>query len=64
MTVSRVLHTSDPDLIDWEINIFLAEPSVRGRGELGPLPHPRYPVPVPEGRWLVYAAACPLARGR
>jgi RimJ/RimL family protein N-acetyltransferase len=90
--------TSDPDLIDWEINIFLAGPSVRGRGvgsavqrlavrhllerpstrsvfaytdaantaerralqkaglqELGPLPHPRYPVPVPEGRWLVYA---------
>jgi RimJ/RimL family protein N-acetyltransferase len=99
--------TSDPDLIDWEINIFLAEPSVRGRGvgsavqrvavrhllerpstrsvfaytdaantaerralqkaglhELGPLPHPRYPVPVPEGRWLVYAATCMAGRPR
>ena len=90
--------TPDPDLIDWELNILLAEPGVRGRGlgsasqelavrhllgrpstrsvfaytaadnhaerralqkaglhELGPLPHPRYPVPIPEGRWLVYS---------
>lgn len=90
---------SDPNLVDWELNIFLAEPSLRGRGlgsavqqlavqyllgcpstrsvfaytdaenvaerralekagfrELGLLPHPRYPVPAPEGRWLVYSA--------
>jgi RimJ/RimL family protein N-acetyltransferase len=93
---------SNPKLVDWELNILLAEPSVRGRGlgsavqqlavqcllghpstrsvfaytdaeniaerralekaglrELGFLPHPRYPVPAPEGRWLVYAAAGP-----
>lgn len=90
--------TPDPDAIDWELNVFLAEPGVRGRGlgtssqglavrhllgrrstrsvfaftavdnhperrallkaglrELGPLPHPRYPVPLPEGEWCVYS---------
>src|SRR5438105_15801331 len=93
---------SDPNLIDWELNILLAEPSVRGRGlgssvqqlaaqyllgrpstrsvfaytdagntaerralekaglhEPGPLPHPRYPVLAPEGRWPLDAAAGP-----
>jgi len=90
--------TSDADMIDWELNILLAEPGVRGRGlgsaaqalavqhllgrqstrsvfaytavenhaerralqkaglhELGPLPHPRYPLPIPDGEWLVYS---------
>jgi RimJ/RimL family protein N-acetyltransferase len=90
--------TPNPDLIDWELNILLADPGVRGRGlgsasqelaiqhllgrrstrsvfaftavenhaerralkkaglhELGPLPHPRYPIPLPEGNWLVYS---------
>lgn len=90
--------TSDASKIDWELNILLTEPGVRGRGlgsaaqalavqhllarpstrsvfaytavenhaerralqkagllELGPLPHPRYPVPVPDGEWVVYS---------
>ncbi len=90
--------TSNTDMIDWELNILLAEPGVRGRGlgsasqalavqrllgrpstrsvfaytavenhaerralqkaglhELGPLPHPRYPVPTPDGDWVVYS---------
>jgi len=90
--------TSDASKIDWELNILLAEPGVRGRGlgsaaqalavqhllgrpstrsvfaytavenhaerralqkaglhELGPLPHPRYPVSVPDGEWVVYS---------
>lgn len=90
--------TSDPGMIDWELNILLAEPGVRGRGfgsaaqelavqhllgrrstqsvfaytaaenraerralqkaglhELGLLPHPRCPVPTPEGQWFVYS---------
>jgi RimJ/RimL family protein N-acetyltransferase len=90
--------TTNADLIDWELNILLGEPGVRGRGlgsasqelavqhllgrrstrsvfaytavenhperralqkaglhELGPLPHLRYPVPIPEGKWLVYS---------
>jgi RimJ/RimL family protein N-acetyltransferase len=85
-------------MIDWDLNIFLAEPGVRGRGlgqplknsrfstcwgrrsprsvfaytavenrakrralqkaglhELGLLPHPRYPISIPEGRWLLYS---------
>ena len=89
---------SDPDMIDWELNILIGNPAVRGRGlgsaaqeravqhllsrpstrsvfaytaeenraerralqkaglhEVGPLPHLRYPIPVPEGRWLVYS---------
>jgi RimJ/RimL family protein N-acetyltransferase len=89
---------SDADVIDWELNILLAEPVVRGRGlgsasqalavqhllgrpstrsvfaytaaenhaerralqkaglhALGPLPHPRYPVPVPDGDWVAYS---------
>jgi len=96
----------DPDLIDWELNILLAEPDIRGRGlgsssqelavryllgrrstrsvfaytaaenhaerralqkaglhELGPLPHPRYPVPCPEGEWRVYSTWTPEETG-
>jgi RimJ/RimL family protein N-acetyltransferase len=88
----------DSDMIDWEFNILLADPAVRGRGlgsaaqevavqhlrgrrstrsvlaytdeenraerralqkaglhEVGLLPHPRYPIPIAEGRWVVYS---------
>jgi RimJ/RimL family protein N-acetyltransferase len=98
--------TPDPDGIDWELNILIAEPGIRGRGlgstsqelavrhllgrrstrsvfaytatenhaerralhkaglhELGPLPHPRYPVPLPEGEWRVYSTWAPTETG-
>jgi RimJ/RimL family protein N-acetyltransferase len=98
--------TPDPDSIDWELNILLAEPAIRGGGlgssaqelavrhllgrpstrsvfaftatgnhaerralekaglhELGPLPHPRYPIPFPEGEWRVYSTWAPAETG-